>query len=432
MNSTAPEWKNLPGPDRITRTVLPNGAVLLVFSNFNAPSVHLVGLLEVGSIADPPGKLGLANFTAAMLSRGTHRRAFADFHRELESRGASLVYSCGSRDTWLRGKALAEDAGMLFDLASDGLSQPVFAPDYLERTRKQLLAGLAIRDQDTDEVASLLFDQALFAGHPYGQPTDGFSADIQAISREDLLSFHTRTYRPQGMLIAVSGALEAVQALELAEKTFGAWPSKQAGATDSLPALPEPPVGIIRRHRFIEEKSQTDLILGTLGPARISEDFFPAFVGNNILGQFGLMGRIGASVRSKSGLAYHASSSLTGWQDVGTWEFSAGTNPQHLEKTIRLIRREIKRFVSSPVTPAELSDSQSHLIGRLPLSLESNAGLAGALIHMERYALGLDYYQRYPALIQSVSAERILESARRYLHPDRLVIASAGPGEDIS
>jgi len=430
MNTIVPEWKNLLAPQHITRAVLSNGVVVLIYSNFNAPSVYLVGMFESGSFTDPPGKLGLANFTVAMLSRGTQTRSFVDFHRALESRGASLSYSCGTRNSWLRGKALADDASLLFELACDGLSHPSFTPDYMERTRTQLLAGLAIRDQDSAEVAALLFDEALFAGHPYGQPSDGFSADIQAITRDDLLSFHERFFYPYGMLIAISGALDASRALELAEKTFGAW-SKPGVPNQTIPPLPPAPAAIVRRHRFIAEKSQTDLIMGTLGPARHSPDYMPAMVGNNILGQFGLMGRIGASVRSKAGLAYHASSSLTGWENTGTWEFNAGCEPGNLDKTIHLIRQEIKRFVKTRVTPVELSDSQSHLIGSLPLSLESNAGLANALINMERFNLGLDYYQRYPQIIQAITSDHILEAARRYLHPDQLVVASAGPGDDI-
>ena len=143
------------------------------------------------------------------------------------------------------------------------------------------------------------------------------------------------------------------------------------------------------------------------------------------------MGRIGASVRSRSGLAYHASSSITAWQDSGTWEITAGTNAENLDKTIELIQVEIKRFVESPVTQEELEDSQSNLVGRLPLSLESNAGIANAILNMERFQLGLDYYQRYAETIQSISADDILNVARKYLAPDRLVIASAGPGDDI-
>jgi len=90
------------------------------------------------------------------------------------------------------------------------------------------------------------------------------------------------------------------------------------------------------------------------------------------------------------------------------------------------IRGEIARFVSQPVSADELADSQASYIGRLPLSLESNGGVAGALLNLERYSLGLDYYQRYPGLVGSVTPAEALEAAQRYLHPDRLAIATAG------
>jgi zinc protease len=162
------------------------------------------------------------------------------------------------------------------------------------------------------------------------------------------------------------------------------------------------------------------------GPPRRSSDFLAASLGNNILGQFGMFGRIGESVRERSGLAYHASSSLSGGIGPGPWLFLAGVDPENIDKTIALIREEITRFISEPVTSDELADSQANYIGRLPLSLESNAGVAAALLNLERYNLGLDYYQRYPELINAVTPAQILEAAQRYLHPDRLAIATAG------
>jgi len=134
--------------------------------------------------------------------------------------------------------------------------------------------------------------------------------------------------------------------------------------------------------------------------------FIAASLGNNILGQFGMYGRIGESVRERSGLAYHASSSLSGGIGPGPWLFIAGVNPNNIDKTIALMRAEIARFVTEPVTVEELTDSQANYIGRLPLSLESNAGVAAALLNLERYSLGLDYYLRYPDLINEVTPSK--------------------------
>jgi zinc protease len=430
MDPAINKIQNLPGADSIDRFVLSNGITLLTYSNFNTHSVDLIGLIEAGGAADPKQKLGLAHFTASMLSRGTQKRNFSEYHDLLESRGANLSFSCGIRNTWFRGKSLSEDLEILIDLAAESLQHPAFPPEYVERLRNQLLAGLAIREQDTAEVASLLFDQNLFPGHPYGDPVDGSVETVKAIQREDLIAFHHNHFTPSQMIVVAAGAVESSRVRECVEKALGGWKNDRA-VEFVMPPVPEAPNRIVRSHRALEEKSQTDLQIGTLGPSRVSQDYLPVYLGNNILGQFGLMGRIGESVRSKSGLAYHASSSINSWQETGTWEFSAGLNPENLEKVIDLIRSEIRRFVEEPVSEEELSDSKSHLVGRLPLSLETNSGIANGILTMERFNLGLDYYQRYPGLIQTISAQQILEISKEYLHPDRLVIASAGSGDEM-
>jgi zinc protease len=182
----------------------------------------------------------------------------------------------------------------------------------------------------------------------------------------------------------------------------------------------------IRQHVEIAEKTQIDLLLGCHGPARVSADFLPAYLGNDILGQFGMLGRIGDAVRIKSGLAYYAGSSLNSWREGGDWEFMAGVNPANTEKAIELIKQEISRFINQPVTEEELSDSKSHLSGRLALSLESNAGLANAILTMEYFKLGLDYYQNYARLLNEISPKQILEISQRYLDINRLAIVSVG------
>jgi zinc protease len=427
INSTQ---TNMPGSENIHRSELPNGSVLLNFHNANTKSVYLVGLLHCGSVFDPQEKLGLANFTAAMLTRGTRSQPFSKFHYKLENRGASLTFASSSNHVSFRGQALAEDAELLFELASQCLREPEFPAEYTERLRAQLLTGLAIRDQDTSEVASLLFDQMLFPNHPYGQPLDGYTHTVRSISRKELIQFHRDYFGPAGMIMAISGLITPGDASRLAMQYFADW---QQPVTKKPTAKPVPPTPdrITRKHRHLDEKSQVDLVMGTIGPKRTSDDYLPIYLGNNILGQFGMMGRIGESVRSKSGLAYHASSNISAWQDSGSWEFAAGVNTGNLPKTIELIRSEIGRFIEVPVTKEELNDSKSHLVGRLPLSLESNAGLANAMLTIERFSLGLDYYQRYSERIQGITAEEILAASRRYLHPDKLVVASAGPGEEM-
>ena len=417
---------SLPGPDDITRVQLPNGIVVLSRAKFNSPSVVIHGYLKAGGLFDPDPKLGLANFTASALMRGTSRRSFQEIYDPLESVGASLGIGGGTHTASFSGKALAEDLDMLLELLAEIVRQPAFPDEQVERLRAQIMTGLAIRLQDTGDMASLTFDQIVYANHPYGRPEDGSPETVMAITRDDLEAFHRKYYGPRGLVIAIVGAVDPGQAVDKAANALGDW---QNPDQPELPGLPEvsPLEGEVRRKSTIAGKSQSDILLGAAGPSRRSPDYLSASLGNNVLGQFGMMGRIGEVVREQAGLAYYAHSTLSGGMGPGPWYVSAGVDPDNVDQAIELIQEEVRRFVEEGASQEELADSQANYIGRLPLSLESNGGVAAALINLERYDLGLDYYRRYLELIQSVTTGSVLEVARRYLDPERLGIAVAGP-----
>jgi zinc protease len=394
--------------------------------NFNSPSVVISGYLQAGSLFDTDEKLGLADFTASALMRGSQQRDLQQIYDALESAGASLSFSAGAHTTGFSGRALAEDLPLLLNTMGEVLSQPAFPTEQLEKLRARLLTGLAIRAQDTADMAALAFDQIIFANHPYSRPEDGYVETIQAIRREDLVDFHGRYYGPRGMVLAIVGAVEPKAALEELARALGDWTNNHQPEAPSLPAL-TPLKKTITKRVNIPGKSQCDILIGTSGPARRDPEFLPISLGNSVLGQFGMMGRIGDAVREKSGLAYYAYSSLNAGIGPGSWEISAGVNPKNVAKASSLIRSEIKRFIEKGVTGEELADSQTNYIGRLPLSLESNAGVAGALLNIERFDLGLDYYRRYAGLVQAVTPEEVLQAARKYFQADKLAIAIAGP-----
>ncbi len=416
----------IPGPEDITRTTLDNGITVLVRPNFAAQSVVLSGFLNVGSLYDPTEKLGLAQFTASMLMRGTERHSFDALFDLLEANGARLGFRGHTHTTGFSGKALAEDLPLLLDLLAETLLMPAFPADEMEKLRAQWLTSLALRAQDTAEMAELTFDRLLYREHPYARPDDGFPETIQALTRDDVVAFHRQHYGPRGMVIAVVGAVSPQEAVEAVARALGAWQNPAQPEPPALPPLP-PLEATVREDVAIPGKSQADVVVGAAGPARTAPDYLPAMVGNTILGRFGLMGRIGDAVREQAGLAYYAYSELHGGYGPGPWEVNAGVAPPNVEKALALIVAEIRRFVSEPVSAEELADAQAGIVGSLPLSFESNQGVAGALLTMERYGLGLDYYRRLPDLVRRVTAEEILQAARHYLDPDRLVIAVAGP-----
>lgn len=417
---------SLPGPDDVTRVQLPNGITVLVRSNFNSMSVSITGYLQAGSLYEPTEKLGLADFTASCLKRGTTQHTFQEIYDNLESIGATLGFSSGTHTSGFSGKSLANDLDTLLEMLAYSLREPTFPARPVTIIRSQLLTSLALRAQDTGEMSSMLFDEIVYKGHPYSYPGDGYPETIQTIQREDLVAFHARHYGPKGMVIAVVGAVSPNEVIKRISETLGDWSNPQQPDEATIPPV-TPLKKTVRKHNPIPEKSQTDLIMGVAGPPRRSSDYEPAKVGNSVLGQFGMMGRIGNTVRNKAGLAYYAYSAVSSGIGPGPWYISAGVHPQNVEKAIELIKTEVARFVQEPVSAEELSDSQSSYIGKLPLALESNAGVASALLNLERYDLGLDYYQRYEEIIRQVTPQSALEVAQKYLDLDRFAIATAGP-----
>ena len=417
---------SFPGADDITRVVLENGITVLCRTNFNSPSVVLRGNLPAGSLFDPEEKLGLADFTASALMRGSEKRDFQAIYDALESVGASFGFNAGMHTIGFGGRALAEDLPLLMGILAESLRTPIFPDEHIEKLRAQQLTGLALRDQDTGDMAELIFDEILYAGHPYRHTGDGTPETIQAITRQDLVEFHQSKFGPRDMVVTVVGAIETDAAVAQVEAIFGDWQNPAQPPKPTVPEM-EPLEKRVRRDHQIEGKSQADLMLGFLGPKRLDDDYMAASLGNAILGRFGLMGRIGDSVREKSGLAYYAYSSLSAGHGPGAWYVSAGVNPASMEKAIDLIIKELELFAESGVTDEELADVQSNYIGSMPLSLESNSGVASALIRIERYDLGLDYYRHYPDLVRAVTREQILAVARKYIELDRLAIATAGP-----
>jgi zinc protease len=417
---------SLPGPDDITRETLPNGITVLTRSNFNSPSVVVTGYFGAGALCDPDDKLGLAEYTAYALMRGTKNRTFDKIYNELESVGASLGFSSGVHTSGFNARSLAEDLPLLLKLMSESLVTPAFPKAEMEKLRAQLLTGLSIRAQDTSDMASMVFDEILFKGHPYSRPEDGHPETIQKIKRDDLVKFHHDYYGPRGMVIALVGAVTAEEAIKQVERALGSW---RVNGQKESPKLPELKLlkKTVHKHHRIPGKSQSDMVIGTNGPRRLDPEYMSASLGNNILGQFGMMGRIGDVVREKSGLAYYAYSGISAGTGPGSWEVSAGVNPQNVKRALELIQDELKRFVQEGVNEDELADSKANFVGRLPLSLESNGGVANALLNMERHQLGLGYYRSYPNFVNAVTREEVLNTARKFIDVNRLAIAVAGP-----
>jgi zinc protease len=414
------------GISSATRHVLPNGIVALILQNKSTPTVSVQGDLLVGAVDEPAAKSGLASFTGAALIRGTAKRTFQELVAETEQRGCSVSAGGGVHTSSFSGRALTEDLPLVLDVLADMLRNPTFPQAEVEKLRAQFLMGLKEAEQETRTQAGRAMRAMLYPPeHPYSRSAGGTIETVQAITRDDLAEFHTR-YHPATMTIAVVGDIEAEQVIAELEQVFSGWEPAGAPPRQELPPVTKIE-GVSRREIAMEGKSQSDLLWAVHGLQRSDPDYYAAMLANLILGQLGMGGRLGDHVRDTHGMAYSVGSRLDATLGAGPWYAVAGINPQNVQRALDGILNEIKQFQSEGPTDQELDDARAYLTGSLVLGLETNGGVASTLVAIERYGLGLDYIDRYPAIINGVSREAIVEAARTYLSTDDYVVTVAGP-----
>jgi zinc protease len=418
---------NLPTRENITRVELANGIIVLVYENPHVESVVITGSLEAGSLFETPAENGLASLTATALMHGTHHRDFDALHNALEDIGADLSLGAGYHSVNFGGKALAEDLPVLLGVLNDVLRYPTFPADHLQQLKQQRVTELKYSEDDTRYRAGLMFREMVYPPqHPYHYSTYGTLTTVPHFTAEQVRTFHQRHYGPAGMIVCIVGAIQPAVAVELIRARLEDWQNPAQPALPTLPTL-SPPAEMQQRYSALRGKTQSSIVMGTLGPARSAPNFQAAVLANSVLGEFGMMGRIGTKIRQEMGLAYYAYSRLEGTLGTGTWSIAAGVAPENVAITIDAALAEVRRFVREPVSAADLADNQSYFTGRLPLRLENSAGIASTLQMMERYQLGLDYLERYAERIYQLTPADLLSAAQQYLDPERLVIAVAGP-----
>ena len=408
------------------RRVVDNGVVLLAKESKTTPAVTLHASFQAGTIFDPPNHDGLAHFVSRTIDRGTETRSADQIAEELDSRGVSLAVTVNRHALALVCTCLVEDLSSMLGLLADIAMHPTFPADEVETKRGEIVTFIR---QDEDSPAAMA-NEALMAGlygesHPYGRRPRGSVESVEAIDRAALRRFHAERFSPGGLSLVMVGDVEPARAIEAAGAAFGGW---RAPAPPPFELTPVPPA-VERRVRVIPmmNKAQTDIGYGFTSIRRSDPEYYAYWLMNNILGQYSLGGRLGDSIRERQGMAYYVFSALDANIIPGPLFIRAGVSPANVERAVASIDEELLKLAREGPRDSEVMESKQYLIGSMPRTLETNAGIATFLQTEEFFGLGLDYDVRLPGLLQAVARDEIHEAARRTLVPSKATIAVAGP-----
>jgi zinc protease len=412
---------------RPQRLALGNGLVLLHNRAAANPSVTVRALVRAGSSRETPGEYGIAGLTGRMLRQGSEHIAKAALAEELDGMGAGLSVDVGYGLVAVSIKCLSGDLPRATEILGELLRRPTFPADELDRLKGQALTDLMEMDDNTRVISERTWRELAYpATHPYHRLTVGTADSVRASTRDKMTAFHGAWYGPNQTTLIVVGDVTLEDATALAEGNFGDWAAARSEAVEgSLPMSELPDKQF--REVAMDGKTQADVTIGLPTLERSSSDYYALSFANHILGRIYFMGRFGEKVRDEQGLAYHAYSELHGSYGRGAWLMRAGVNPRNLDKALSSIDTELKRFLADGPTPQEQLDGVSSLLGSLPRQLETNEGAAAVMGEIELYQLGLDYLERYPDIVRSLTSEQVTTAARRWIDPAHLVTTIAGP-----
>ncbi|MGA8570827.1 MAG: pitrilysin family protein, partial [Candidatus Binataceae bacterium] len=405
----------------IKRSVLSDGAVLLVSEQHQLPMVTMTIAFDAGARRDPEGKAGLASLTAASLTLGTKDLSAAQFNQKVDFMGSSIAVGAGADYAQASFTSLAKYADETLRLMAATLTEPALSDDEITRKRDERLADIKAQEEQPDYVAGVTFHKALYGNAPYGHPSEGTSESVAKLTPQDVRDFYHAQYKIGGAVIAVVGDVKADEVKAKLEKAFDAL--KGTVPPQAEPPAPNVPPGI---HPTLVDRSvvQATIILGSGGIARSNPDYYRLQVMNYILGGGGFASRLMKIVRSKNGLAYGISSGFDAGKFPGSFTVDTQTKNKTTNEALELIIEQLRDMQEHPVSDGELASAKKYLIGSFPLKIDRQSSIASFMLQIELYGLGLDYAERYPKLIGAVTKDEIQRVAKQYLHPDALILVA--------
>ena len=374
---------------------------------------------------DRPGEEATARIVNQLLTSGAGRYDRVALARRLDRAGATLTPECAPESGEVTIWGPGEDWRSLLALLADVVLRPRFASEDLERVRRQV-AERQLREmaQPASRADLELFRATYPEGHPYRTNGLGDSRSLARIRRETLRRFHETHYTSGDAVLVVTAParLSAVEAE--VRRHFSEFPESR-GPTLRFPAVR--PRGPRTLTIPLPGRSEVDIRMGGDSIPRSDPDYPAAFLANEVLGGRGQLSRLFQRIRERGGLVYHAASQLEAMRFGGHWTVGAGTGPNHADKVLRMLSKELDRLETRDVSASELREIRESAIGEIPLALESTADAHELAVEVAYHRLPGDYLIRWPKTLREVRPKAVRAAAERALDRLQAVSILAGP-----
>ncbi|HEX04977.1 MAG TPA: insulinase family protein [Bacteroidetes bacterium] len=410
--------------DNFRKTTLDNGVRVITEHIDHVRSAAIGFWFETGSRDENPDERGISHFLEHMLFKGTGKRSALQIAREIEQVGGHLNAFTSKELTVYHASMLNDFLPLAVDTLADMASHSQFADKMIEREQGVVLEEISGSEDSPEDVVHEDFSHLLYGKHPLGSPILGTRDSVSSFTRDDVLNYWSRRYKPENMLISAAGAVDHDKVVKLVERKLNLPSEAVKRSKRKLPKVRKD-----TRHERRKPIVQAHLTIGGEGLSYASEERYPFFVMNTVLGG-GMSSRLFQRLRERSGLAYSVYPFHEAYHDSGLYGVYVGLEEKQVKRAEKMIREELQKLINKPISKASLKRAKDQLKGGLTLGLESSAARMHRLARMDIYLKRFVSLDELLEGIDSVSIEGVQEVSRT-LFDKELIVATVLPDGSV-
>jgi zinc protease len=325
-------------------------------------------------------------------------------------------------------QVIARNVDAFVDLVAKLLATPTFPDDELARLRRETAAEI-VEARDNDRiVAQKAMQRTLFEGHPYGRSPGGKTDTVERVTRDDVFAFYRKHVVQGNIVIGIAGDVTAARAPELARRLIAALPK----GTPTPDEVPEPSMKPGRRLIVVDkpERTQTQILVGTMGTSPHDEDHVSLVVANAVFGGT-FTSRLMREVRSKRGWSYGASARTMidrhrqGWV---MWTFPAA---EDAAPCLKLTLELMAQWVESGVTPREVAFIARYLVRSHAFDVDTAPKRLHQALDVELLSLPADYHTAWLDHVRAVTPESAAAAVKNRIHPENVLAVVVGTASQV-
>lgn len=394
---------------------LPNGIRVVHKEVSNTKIVHCGFILDIGSRDEREEQLGIAHFWEHMAFKGTTKRKAFHILNKLDAVGGELNAYTTKEKICFYASALDKHMESAFELLQDITFDSVFPEKQIEKERGVILEEMAMYHDSPEDAIQDEFDRVVFKDHPLGKNILGTQSSVRSFHRQDFKDFLKANLNTEKVVFACVGNVPLKKIKRLAEKYFKPIPHYKAGKF-RVPFEAYVPCSEINKRNI----TQAHCAIGTTSYALSNPKRLPFFMLMNILGGPGMNSRLNLALREKYGFVYNVEASYHPFSDTGLFSIFFGTEPGQVDRSRKLVLKELKRMREQPLGSLQLHMAKEQMIGQLAMAEENNTSL---MLMMGKSMLDLEKIEDLEKIferIRQISASQLLEIANERLQESQL------------